>query len=139
MTRNTVNAEGFTLLELLIVIAIIGLLAGVLMPNLLAARVQAHDRAAQMYSASVFTGLTAVLASDPTVTADEVVGGTFNCGPEADATEQVLVAGRVFSYGWSAAPGSVEDCDVSVDSATAGVSVLIATPRRSFVNGVPTE
>jgi type IV pilus assembly protein PilA len=43
------RAKGFTLVELLIVVAIVALLAAVLTPNLLNARKRALDMASQMY------------------------------------------------------------------------------------------
>lgn len=49
------SREGFTLLELLIVIAIIGVLAAMLIPSVLSARARAYDASAQACAKELLT------------------------------------------------------------------------------------
>ncbi len=50
------RTAGFTLIEILIVIAVIGILAAVLIPNLLAARQRAYDASAQACASAIARG-----------------------------------------------------------------------------------
>ena len=82
--------SAFTLIELLIVIAIIGILAAVLVPNLLSARVAANDQSTQMYIRDVTNGVE-IRRIDSTV----IPSSTLTCHELAEKSED---------------PGSVAQC-----------------------------
>lgn len=65
MRQNKKN-KGFTLVELLIVVAIIGILAAVLTPQFLNARKVAADRAGEAYVSNVYTAVQAHYIEDGT-------------------------------------------------------------------------
>lgn len=55
------GATGFTLVELLVVVAVIGILMAVISPQFLKARDTAHQTAAEAYARNVYTSLTTYL------------------------------------------------------------------------------
>jgi type IV pilus assembly protein PilA len=91
--------KGMTLLELLIVIAILGLLAAVLMPNVLSAQRRAHDGAVQSFVYQVVAGVEA----------------GRNMGSQSIPTAPLTC----FPYTSTAAnPSSVKQCKYEPDVAT---------------------
>ena len=101
--------KGFTLVELLIIIAIIATLAAVLIPNLTQARKRANDTTAQSYVRNVVTALEA--QREPT--------GTFPSNAPTRCDQVV-----------STKPGSVSDCTIEYDDSRNDYTI-----RANIVNG----
>jgi len=75
--------KGFSLIELLIVVAIILIIAAIAIPNLMRARMSANDSSAAASERSVVTGEIGYSAAYPTVgfTALAQLGGPSPCTP----------------------------------------------------------
>lgn len=79
MRQNKKN-KGFTLVELLIVVAIIGILAAVLTPQFLNARKVAVDKAAEAYVSNVYTSVQAYIAQTGEMPTETDCDGGYNPG-----------------------------------------------------------
>ncbi len=86
--NKKVNQKGFTLIELIVVIAIIAILAAVLLPRFLGFSDSAKKRATQSEARSILTGVETILAEDTY---------TFNAaGDNTDETAVWNAVGKQF-------------------------------------------
>lgn len=94
------NEKAFTLVEIMIVVAIIGLLASIAIPNLIRARLNANESAAKASLRTIGTAMESYRAADPTSVYPSAL--TDLSGATPPYIDSVLGAGSKQGYTFSA-------------------------------------
>ncbi|MCU1301541.1 MAG: putative Pilin, type [Candidatus Sulfotelmatobacter sp.] len=130
--------KGFSLIELLIVVAIILIIAAIAIPNLMRAKMAANDSSAAASERSIVTAEVGYFAAFPTIgyTGLLALGGAIGAACAPSSTSACLIDSNLANNGTPAASGKSGYTFDSVESTGAGAAVpnqflTTATPLAS--------
>ncbi|MGP8093371.1 MAG: prepilin-type N-terminal cleavage/methylation domain-containing protein [Candidatus Sulfotelmatobacter sp.] len=132
-----VKQKGFSLIELLIVVAIILIIAAIAIPNLLRAREAANEASAVASIRTINTAEITYSSTYPTVgfaASLTVLGGVAPCTPTSTTAcliDSLLSGGKKSGYNFAEAPGAVATPQTTY-YATAVPITLDQTGTRTF-------
>ncbi len=139
-TKNS-DAKGFSLIELLIVVAIILIIAAIAIPNLMRARMAANDSSAAASERTTVTGEIGYFAAYPTVgyTSLQGLGGASPCTP-APATGCLIdnnlasdgAGGGKSGYKFAATPSTGAGSPIPNQFYTTGTPISAQTGTKAY-------
>lgn len=116
------NVAGFTLVELLVVIGIVGILATILVPSLINARVRASDMAAKTYTRNIANYLASADMAAETPVARAALQAINLC------TDALLIAEGADP----SMPDFVDSCAISYNAGIFTITVVSKVSGDSF-------
>ena len=127
--------KGFSLIELLIVVAIILIIAAIAIPNLMRAKMAANDSSAAASERSIITGEVGYFAAYPTVGYTNLLalGSALNTACVPSTTTACLIDANLANNGTPAGSGKSGYNFAATESLGAGAVV----PNQFYTTGTP--